>query len=89
MYFLQSWSTLVALICILCVHDVTCVVDSLADKTPLTGGLGNRHCPTQKDIKRLREALTSGSTLTLDLPCVDQSNYTILDIASQVKDRVI
>ncbi|KAF6770170.1 hypothetical protein AHF37_11134 [Paragonimus kellicotti] len=89
MYFLQTWSTLVTLICILCLNEVACVMKVLAVEKPLTGEADDRHCPTRRDTERLRKALTSGNSSTLDLSCVHYSNYTILDVTSQVRDKVM
>ncbi|KAF7261748.1 hypothetical protein EG68_00631 [Paragonimus skrjabini miyazakii] len=84
MYFLQITFIIAGLNCILG-SDETVYEEWIEPIiVPKLGARGKPRCPTETDVERYQQALTRCSSCNYDLFDADQSNYTILDVASQV-----
>ncbi|KAF6770948.1 hypothetical protein AHF37_10306 [Paragonimus kellicotti] len=84
MYFPQFMFAVVGLISILCLREVSCEVAIEPVEEQMLGAPGNPRCPVKADTERLRQALSNWTPSEHEAFITDQSNYTILDVASQV-----
>ncbi|KAF8562843.1 hypothetical protein P879_10443 [Paragonimus westermani] len=84
MYFLQVTLIIASLTYILCFREPVYEEIIEARVMPKLGLRSDPRCPTEKDTERYQEALYTWSACNHDVYGIDQSNYTILDVASQV-----
>ncbi|KAF5401568.1 hypothetical protein PHET_05303 [Paragonimus heterotremus] len=84
MYFLQITFIIASLSCILGSDETVYEEVIKPIIVPKLGARGKPRCPRETDIERYQEALIRWSAYDHDVFGLDQSNYTILDVASQI-----
>ncbi|KAF7261749.1 hypothetical protein EG68_00632 [Paragonimus skrjabini miyazakii] len=84
MYFPQVMFTVVGLFCILCLREVACEAAIEPVEEHLLGARSNPRCPVNMDSERLRQALSNWTPSEHETFVPEQSDFTILDVASQV-----
>ncbi|KAF5401567.1 hypothetical protein PHET_05302 [Paragonimus heterotremus] len=84
MYFPQITFAVLGLICILCLCEVTCEAPIEPVEEQMLGARSNPRCPVKMDSERLRQALSNWTPSEDETFIPELSDYTILDVASQV-----